>query len=78
MTSARMSWNLSPQALIDAGASSSLWRVTQVVLDALINAIIPPITLIMLRNPSHRLHRRLANPKRKRKQAVNYPIRVLS
>jgi hypothetical protein len=41
-----MSWNLSPQALFDAGATSSLWRVTQLVLAALIEAIVPPITLI--------------------------------
>jgi hypothetical protein len=73
-----MSWNLSPQALFDAGATSSLWRVTQLVLAALIEAIVPPITLIMLAKPSPRLHKRLANPKRKRRQAVNYPYGRLS
>jgi hypothetical protein len=73
-----MSWSLSPQALIDAGAVSSLWRVTQVILAALIEAIVPPITLAMLRKPSPQLHKRLANPKRKRRQAVNYPHGRLS
>jgi hypothetical protein len=73
-----MSWNLSPQALFDAGAASSLWRVTQFVLDALIAAIVPPITLTMLKTPSPQLHKRLANPKRKRRQAVNYPYGRLS
>jgi hypothetical protein len=43
MTLTRISWNLSPQALFDAGATSSLWRVTQVVLDALLQAIVPPL-----------------------------------
>jgi hypothetical protein len=47
-----MSWNLSPQDLVDAGAASSLWRVTQVIFAALIKAIVPPITLAMLRQPS--------------------------
>lgn len=78
MISARMSWTLSPQALFDKGATSSLWRVTQVVLDALIAAIVPPITIAMLRNPSPQLHQRLANPRRKRKPAVNYPRGRLS
>jgi hypothetical protein len=73
-----MSWNLSPQELPDAGATSSLWRVTQVVLAALIVAIVPPITLETLRQPSEQLHQRLANPRRKRRQAVNYPTRWLS
>jgi hypothetical protein len=77
-TSARISWNLSPQALSDAGATSSLWRVAQLVLAALIEAIVPPITLVMLERPSPNLHKRLANPKRKRKQAVNYPPAPLS
>ena len=75
---ARISWSLSPQALFDAGETSSLWRVAQVVLAALIEAIVPPITLIMLERPSPLLHKRLANPKRKRKQAVNYPYGRLS
>jgi hypothetical protein len=73
-----MSWNLSPQALFAAGATSSLWRVTQLVLAALIEAIVPPITLRMLNHASDRLHRRLANPRRKRKQAVNYPNQRVS
>ncbi|MGH8163562.1 MAG: hypothetical protein ACREP1_04425 [Rhodanobacteraceae bacterium] len=73
-----MSWNLSPQALFDAGAASSLWRVTQVVLDAILAAVVPAITLAMLECASATLHKRLANPKRKRKQVVNYPYGRLS
>jgi hypothetical protein len=73
-----MSWNLSPQALFDAGATSSLWRVTQVVLDAILQAVVPAITLVMLKHASATLHKRLANPRRKRKQAVNYPYGQLS
>ena len=78
MTSARMSWIFSPQELVDAGAEGSLWRITQVVLAALIDAIVPPITLEALLNPSPALHRRLTNPRRRRRQAVNYPCRKLS
>ncbi len=55
-----------------------MWRVTQLVLAALIEAIVPPITLTMLNRASAKLHTRLANPKRKRKQAVNYPKGRLS
>ena len=73
-----MSWIFSPQELLDGGAASSLWRITQVVLAAMIDAIVPPITLEALLNPSPALHRRLANPKRRRRQAVNYPCRRLS
>jgi hypothetical protein len=77
-TSARISWNLSPQALFDAGATSSLWRTAQLVLGALIAAIVPPITLRTLKAASAKRHKRLANPKRKRKPAVNYPKTALS
>jgi hypothetical protein len=52
--------------------------MAQLVLGALIAAIIPPITLDMLKAASAKLHKRLANPRRKRKQAVNYPGKGLS
>jgi hypothetical protein len=52
--------------------------VAQVVLAALIEAIVPPITIAMLERSSALLHKRLASPGRKRKQAVNYPRRSLS
>jgi hypothetical protein len=73
-----MSWNLSPLALLEAGATGSLWRITKVVLAALIAAIVPPITIGMLQRGSPTLHKRLANPRRKRKTAVNYPGARLS
>jgi hypothetical protein len=73
-----MSWNLSPQALFGTGATTSLWRITELVLDAILQAVVPAISLTMLLQPSARLHERLANPKRKRKQAVNYPFGRLS
>jgi len=66
-----------PQALFDAGATSSLWRVAQVVLAALIDAVVPPITLAMLGRLSPTLHKR-SPPKTKRRQAVNYRGRRLS
>jgi hypothetical protein len=55
-----------------------LWRVTGVVLRAILAAIIPAITLNMLRQPSAGLHRRMANPKRKRPQAIHYHKQSLS
>jgi len=55
--------------------TTSQWRVTSAVRDALIALIVPPLPLAMLLAASHAMHKRLANPKRKRKQAVNYPIR---
>jgi hypothetical protein len=73
-----MSWNLSPQELFDAGATSSLWRITKVVLAAILQAVVPVITLAMLEHASATLHKRLANPRRKRKPAVNYPYGRLS
>jgi hypothetical protein len=73
-----MSWNLSPQELFDAGATSSLWRITRLVLAAILQAVLPVIDLAILKHPSATLHKRLANPRRKRKQAVNYPFGRLS
>jgi hypothetical protein len=73
-----MSWNLSPQELIDAGVTTSVWRITGLVLDAILLAVVPAITLAMLQRPSPALQRRLANPKRKRRQAVNYPHQQLT
>jgi hypothetical protein len=52
--------------------------VAQLVLAALIDAIVPPITLAMLEQLSPLLHKRLANPRRKRTQAVNYRGKRLS
>jgi hypothetical protein len=47
-------------------------------LRAILAAIVPAMTLNMLRRPSASLHRRMANPKRKRAQAVHYHKRSLS
>jgi len=58
--------------------TSSLWRIAQMAFAALIAAIVPPITIAMLEQTSRRMHAQLANPKRKRKQAVNYPNPVIA
>jgi multisubunit Na+/H+ antiporter MnhG subunit len=73
-----MCWNLSPQELSDAGCTASLWRSFQEALAVLMAAILPPITLHMLTNASPKMHARLANPKRRRKPAISWPIRRLS
>jgi hypothetical protein len=77
-TSARIFWNLPPQALFDAGGTTSLWRITQVALALLLVAIVGPISLKMFKQASPKTHLRLANPRRRRKQAVNYPTQRLS
>jgi len=52
--------------------------VKQLTLAATLDAIVPPISIELLLREAPALHRRLANPKRKRRQAVNYPNRPLS
>ncbi len=71
------------QTLFDEGASSSSWRVAKIALDAIIAAVRPVITLAMLQlamlqRASAKPRKRLANPRRKRRQAVNYPHGRLS
>lgn len=65
-------------SLPEAGCTGPLWRSCQEALAALIAAIVSPVTLHMLTNASPRMYARLANPRRRRRHAIRWPIRGLS
>jgi len=73
-TSARTSWNLSPEDLLDAAYIPSLWAVQKTVL---IGIIIGPIAIADILKPRAVVHRHLANAPRKRKPQVRYPVQDL-
>ncbi len=76
-TSARTSWNLSPEDLLDAAYIPSLWAVQKTVLMVLIGIIIGPIAIADILKPRAVVHRHLANAPRKRKPQVRYPVQDL-
>lgn len=76
-TSARTSWTLPPEDLLDAAYVPSLWAVQKTVLMVLIGIIIGPLSLIDIVAPRAVVHRHLANAPRKRKPHVSYPVRHL-
>ena len=76
-TSARTSWNLSPEDLLDAAYIPSLWAVQKTVLMVLIGIIIGPIAIANILKPRAVVHRHLANAPRKRKPQVRYPVQDL-
>jgi hypothetical protein len=76
--SARKSWNLPPEELLDAAYTPSLWRVQHANLLLLVLAVIGPLALDALLRASPNVHRRLAHPRRKRKPHICYPVRARS
>lgn len=50
-----------------------MWRIIPVSRNALIFAGLPPIPLALLNQAAAIINKPLSNPKRTRKQAVNYP-----
>ena len=77
MTSARISWNLPPEDMLDAAYVPSLWAVQKTVLLVLLAIILGPLSLAILTAAEPRTHRRLANAPRKRKPHITYPVRDL-
>ncbi len=77
MTSARTSWNLPPEHLLDAAYTPSLWAVQKTVLMVLLGIVIGAIPLASIVVAQAAVHRNLANAPRKRKPHVNYPIHDL-
>ena len=77
MTSARTSWNLSPEDLLDHGCPPSLWRIQNTALLILVSLIIGPLRLDRLAGGDPHVHRCMAATKRNRKTAVRYPVRPL-
>jgi hypothetical protein len=77
MTSARTSWTLPPEDLLDAAYVPSLWAVQKTVLMVLLGIIIGPLSLADIVAPRAVIHRHLANAPRKRKPHVSNPVRDL-
>ena len=73
--SARKSWNLSPEDLLDAAYIPSLWRMQDVTLRWLVGAVIGPLVLDALLHADPNLYRRLAHARRKRRPHICYPLR---
>jgi len=77
MTSARISWNLPPEDLLDADYVPSLWAVQKIALLVLLSIIVGPLSLDCMTQAGPMMHRNLANAPRKRKPHVRYPVRSL-
>lgn len=76
-TSARISWNLPPEDLLDADYIPSLWAVQKIALLVLVAIIVGPISLAGLAAAGPLVHRNLANAPRNRKPHVRYPVQGL-
>ena len=73
-----MSWNLPPEDLLDLEYAPSIWRVQKIVIWMLRMAILGHTALAYLKKADVRFHRLLAEPPRKRKTQMQYPLRALS
>jgi hypothetical protein len=76
-TSARTSWNLPPEDLLDAAYIPSLWAVQKTVLMVRLGIVLGPLSLASIVAAHAMVHRHLANAPRKRKPHVRYPVRDL-
>jgi hypothetical protein len=75
--SARISWTLPPEDLLDAAYIPSLWVVQKTVLMVLIGIVIGPLAVADILAPRAIVHRHLANAPRKRNPHIRYPVRDL-
>jgi hypothetical protein len=64
--------------LIGANYAPSIWRVQKFVIAILRAAILGYVALDALLDASPRFHRLIAEPPRKRKLQVQYPLKPLS
>ena len=76
-TSARTSWNLPPEDLLDTAYIPSLWAVQKTVLIVLLGIVLGPLSLANIVAAQPMVHRHLANAPRKRQPHVRYPVRDL-
>ena len=76
MTSARISWNLPPQPLLEAGYTPSRWRVYKALALLVVALLLGRPSLADFLDAPARIHRSMADPPRKR--PVQVPIRALS
>jgi Transposase DDE domain len=67
-----------PEDLLDLQYAPSIWRVQKTVIWMLRMAIMGHIAIEYLKSAGARFHRLLAEPPRKRKKQVQYPLRALS
>jgi hypothetical protein len=77
MTSARISWNLPPEDLLDADYIPSLWAVWKMALLVLLSVVLGPLSLSDFIAAGPKVHGNLANALRQRKPHVRYPARGL-
>jgi hypothetical protein len=75
--SARISWTLPPEDLLDAAYIPSLWTVQKTVSMVLIGIVIGPLAVADILAPHAIVHRHLANAPRKRNPHIRYPVRGL-
>lgn len=75
--SARISWNLPPEDLLDAAYIPSLWAVQKTVLMVLLSVILGPLTIAGIVAAHAKVHRHLANAPRRRQPHITYPVRDL-
>jgi hypothetical protein len=75
--SARISWSLPPEDLLDAAYVPSLWAVQKTVLLILLSVVLGPLSLASIVAAKPLVHRHLANAPRERKTHVRYPVRDL-
>jgi hypothetical protein len=75
--SARISWSLPPEDLLDAAYNPSIWAVQKTVLMVLLAVIRGPLSLANIVAAKPTVHRHLANAPRKRQPHVRYPVRDL-
>ena len=76
-TSARTSWNLPPEDLLDAAYIPSLWAVQKTVLMVLLGIVLGRLSLASIIAAHPMVHRHLANAPQKRQPHVRYPVRNL-
>lgn len=72
-----MSWNLSPEGLLDAGYLPSLWAIQKTAIRTLLAITLGPPTLGALIRMPPATHKRLANAPRRRKPHIAYPRKTL-
>jgi hypothetical protein len=64
--------------MLDLRYAPSLWRAHKFVIRILLAAILGDLAIEALETAQPRFHRLLADPPRKRKKQMQYPLRALS
>jgi hypothetical protein len=55
-----------------------LWRIYKIAVEALRNAVLGPVGLRALLRAGERWHKLVADPKRRRRRQILYPVPALS